>query len=413
MTCHLGHWSKDVARSLLTWLSHPVKNGGLNEKEACTHISTEASEAWHTNVLLEGANGIARRSRNVICRDVPKGSPWSNGAGSTSCPSINDACDLEDLIFDGFLGSGAHGSVHRAFLNDDTVAVKIVQQKKKCPRQGCITGHLPTVPEMELLKGVAHPFLVEIYEVREVIGEWSRDLYASGNMLLSSFETEYFAGPYQLREAGRSQAEEDIDLRVCIVMEYCDRGSLWDAVRTGNLNTHKDGVPQYDTITEVALEIALAMDHLHKQGIIHGDLKAQNVMLSSSRMAHKGFVAKVGDFGFCRKPCSRAGLTTFTWGTVDHMPPETLKDGRIHFATDVYSFGILFLEMISARHPYQGMSTPAVIVAIVQGLRPHIPDSCPTKLAKIISMCWKQDWRQRPTFEGLVQELGTILNCET
>lgn len=101
-------------------------------------------------------------------------------------------------------------------------------------------------------------------------------------------------------------------------------------------------------------------------------------------------------------------MTTFSWGTVDHMAPETLQDGKLHCATDVFSFGILLMEMITGSQPYKGMTTPAVIMAVVKGMRPKIPSSCPLSLMSLISDCWQQDWHKRPNFRAIVHRLVTI-----
>lgn len=105
----------------------------------------------------------------------------------------------------------------------------------------------------------------------------------------------------------------------------------------------------------------------------------------------------------------RMEMTTFSVGTVDHMAPETLQAGKLHGATDVFSFGMLLLELMTGHHPFHGMTTPAVLVAIVQGMRPKIPQSCPLSLSILIEDCWNQDWRKRPTFSNIVMRLATMM----
>lgn len=84
------------------------------------------------------------------------------------------------------------------------------------------------------------------------------------------------------------------------------QGSLWDAVQRGDFRVQGKGKKvQYGKVIEVALEVAFAMQHLHEVGIVHGDLKAQNVMLQGSKSSSKNFVAKVGDFGLCRRTYDR------------------------------------------------------------------------------------------------------------
>lgn len=62
-----------------------------------------------------------------------------------------------------------------------------------------------------------------------------------------------------------------------MVMEYCNRGSLWDAIQRGDAGSALN----YKKIIEVALEVTIGLQYLHRIGIIHGDIKAVNVPLQS------------------------------------------------------------------------------------------------------------------------------------
>lgn len=106
---------------------------------------------------------------------------------------------------------------------------------------------------------------------------------------------------------------------------------------------------------------------------------------------------------------ARPDLTTFSMGTLDHMPPETLRDGKIHWATDVYSFAILLVEMMTGRQPFRGMTTPAMMISVIEGMRPGIPQDCPTSIANLIKDCWEHDWTRRPSFSILVGRLIQLL----
>jgi serine/threonine protein kinase len=127
-------------------------------------------------------------------------------------------------------------------------------------------------------------------------------------------------------------------------------------------------------------EIAAAMAYLHAQGILHGDLTGANVLLSSglagggggggaapgadsgdansgpAAAGGRGFVAKVGDFGFARVlgGGGDASVSTGTYGTVTHCPPELLTTGRLSKAADVYAFGVLCWECYTGRRPWEG-----------------------------------------------------------
>ena len=77
-----------------------------------------------------------------------------------------------------------------------------------------------------------------------------------------------------------------------------------------------------------ALDIANALAYLHAQKVVHGDLKAHNVLLKSTSADERGFYCKVGDFGLSRMMLNnKTQIETFTCGTVRYMPPELLRDG--------------------------------------------------------------------------------------
>ncbi|KAK9868321.1 hypothetical protein WJX84_010923 [Apatococcus fuscideae] len=132
-----------------------------------------------------------------------------------------------------------------------------------------------------------------------------------------------------------------------ILLEYCCKGSLLDALFKGWLRTERsllDGAPNFGAVLQTALEIAEALEYLHAANILHGDLTCNNIMLKGQPEDKRGFVAKVGDFGLSRlMEAETDSLETATHGTVTHMPPELLMDGRLSRATDVYSFGVILV----------------------------------------------------------------------
>lgn len=97
---------------------------------------------------------------------------------------------------------------------------------------------------------------------------------------------------------------------VWMVLEFCNRGTLSDAIQRGWLLSVRDGAPQpgqLDLLRALATarEVARAMEYLHSQSVLHGDLNGNNILLAGAALApdgvdRRGFTAKVADFGLSR-----------------------------------------------------------------------------------------------------------------
>lgn len=109
-------------------------------------------------------------------------------------------------------------------------------------------------------------------------------------------------------------------MQVWIVQHLCDKGTLYNAIDKGWLRQALSltAGPSLSAVLNTAFEIATAMEYLHEQGILHGDLNGNNVLLSHHDSNQRSFVALVGDFGLSRA-ISVTQNTTRTVGTVTHM----------------------------------------------------------------------------------------------
>ena len=132
--------------------------------------------------------------------------------------------------------------------------------------------------------------------------------------------------------------------------------------------------------------------------IIHGDLKAANVLLDTR------FRAKVADFGLSHNK-RYLGVT----GTPFWMAPELLRgDAENNPTTDVYSFGMVVYEVYSRGDPYEGEIVEEVLMQISDATinkRPRVPSTCPSLAKSMMIECLAADSQLRPTFEELDEEL--------
>ncbi|CAL9106555.1 unnamed protein product, partial [Musa textilis] len=141
---------------------------------------------------------------------------------------------------------------------------------------------------------------------------------------------------------------EDNDERV-IVVEYVPNGTLREHLDGGFRGSYLDLSSRLD----IAVDVAHAVTYLHMYAdnpIIHRDIKSSNILLTENLRA------KVADFGFARLGVNEAGVThisTQVGGTTGYLDPEYLRTYHLTDKSDVFSFGVLLVELTSARRPIE------------------------------------------------------------
>jgi serine/threonine protein kinase len=123
----------------------------------------------------------------------------------------------------------------------------------------------------------------------------------------------------------------------------------------------------------------------------------------------RGFCAKLSDFGLSRVlPLGSTTITTRTHGTVTHMAPELLLEGRMTRAADVWSFAVVLWELVAGERPYRGLTHGQVLHQIAQGRALEPPACAPPAFAAFLRRCLAADPAERPTFEQIVRELPAL-----
>ncbi len=124
-------------------------------------------------------------------------------------------------------------------------------------------------------------------------------------------------------------------MEVQMVMELCDLGNLRNMLDEGLMLT-SDGRINYMGMLELCAGIANGMLHLHQQNIVHGDLKAMNVLLHTTLNEPCGVQPKLADFGLSiQLSRTETHVSSLCHGTPSHMAPEVLTSGRQSKASDV------------------------------------------------------------------------------
>ncbi|QRV89338.1 Tyrosine kinase catalytic domain protein [Ceratobasidium sp. AG-Ba] len=172
-------------------------------------------------------------------------------------------------------------------------------------------------------------------------------------------------------------------------------------------------------------DIISGLCHIHRERIVHGDIKAANVLIDNSH------IPKICDFGSSRVDCSCPADTLLCNGTSQWSSPELLEDGVCTKESDIWAFGCLALEVQFDKYPYNLNPTLAYL-SVLKGLppaelssaEPVIPGSYPEsrvntatptikaedsysrRVWSIMQKCWEFDPEDRPDAEELLIEFN-------
>src|SRR5438045_4045131 len=145
--------------------------------------------------------------------------------------------------------------------------------------------------------------------------------------------------------------------RPYLVMEYLEGQTLDEVMQ------RVKPMPEADALRIVS-RVCDALEYLHKHGVVHRDLKPQNIMLCNDGSL------RIMDFGIAKAATSKRitfGGFSPTLGTPDYMAPEQVKGQRGDERTDIYSLGAILYEMLTGRLPFEGPNAYAVMNARLAG----------------------------------------------
>ncbi|MEX1276627.1 MAG: protein kinase [Bacteroidota bacterium] len=191
---------------------------------------------------------------------------------------------------------------------------------------------------------------------------------------------------------------EDVEGSLFIVMEYVEGGELGGKIP----------FTKTEEAIKVAAQIGEALQEAHAKGIVHRDIKADNIMLSAKGQA------KVMDFGLAKlKGALKLTRTSSTVGTLGYMAPEQVQGEEADTRSDIFSFGVLLYEMLTGKLPFRGEHEAAMVYSIVneepQDITSLKPDLSPF-VVNLINRCLEKDPDDRyQTMQDAVSELRRSL----
>ena len=166
---------------------------------------------------------------------------------------------------------------------------------------------------------------------------------------------------------------------------------------------------------DIMLQIALGMEYLHEQNIVHRDLKSSNVLVAPCQIKQlhdEGYAyVKLIDFGLAKvKVDDLMNPTVANMGSSRWRAPELFtNDQRIDWKkADAYSFGMTCSEVLTGKVPFHSCPNRDLLARIEGGERPKLPSSCPEALASLLKASWHKQPSSRPSFTEIIKTLTSV-----
>jgi len=240
------------------------------------------------------------------------------------------------------IGRGYYGKVMLAQLNgtDKVFAIKSLQKSRLAE----LSAFDSVACERNILMKIKHPFIIQ---------------------LCFAFQTpnKFYLG-----------------------LEYAAGGELF-------YHMQKLGTIQIDNARLYIAEIALALEHMHKLGIIYRDLKPENVLLDS-----EGHI-KLTDFGLAKEVAVGGTATTFC-GTSEYLAPEVVNKNPYGKEIDIWALGVLAYEMIFGATPFYSQNLVDMFAAITQQ-DPFFPDGIDDRISDFLFRMLEKEPSKRITIDEI------------
>jgi CHASE2 domain-containing sensor protein len=191
---------------------------------------------------------------------------------------------------------------------------------------------------------------VEPQQLNQLKSQFFREAEAAGKLSHPNIVTIYDVG-------------EDHDMAY-IAMELLKGKDLKNYCQAGNL------LP-FESVLNVAVSVAEALDYAHQQGVIHRDIKPANIILLENDQV------KVADFGIARFVSSSTTQTGIIFGTPNYMSPEQVAGEKVDGRSDLFSLGVVLFELLSGDKPFKGDSIAALMYAITNMAHPPLAEVAP------------------------------------
>jgi len=237
---------------------------------------------------------------------------------------------LKDYKIIKLIGKGSFGEVYKVSKDNKFYALKIYQIKNDDIKSS--KENINTIEnEIKILSQLDNPFIVKLYEVFS--------LNSNG-------------------ELSKDDNENDEEKIMCLVLELCENGDLNDKIKEKKQKNEKFSENE---ILSYFYEILQGLFYLHKNRVIHRDLKTLNIFLTENNHI------KIGDFGVSKKLINN-NIYAYTFvGTPYYLSPEICQNKPYDEKSDVWSLGVVLYELITLNKPFDSESQMGLFMKILKG----------------------------------------------
>lgn len=256
------------------------------------------------------------------------------------------------------LGSGGMSTVHRAY---DTVLRRPVAIKLLRPLTGDSAIIAREQREIRTLASLNHHSLVTLYDADIAVLDGAKTTF--------------------------------------LVMELVNGPTLAARLRQGPVASFE--------VTEWVRDLLEALLFIHSSGVIHRDMKPGNILLAPSLLPGRNFTAKLADFGIASLfSATRITSTGTIVGTAAYLSPEQALGTDVGPASDIYSLGLVILEMLTGSAPFTGTMVETLSARLHRN--PVIPDIIGPLWSSVLTAMTQRDPDARPTALELISQLSPV-----
>ena len=237
------------------------------------------------------------------------------------------------------IGKGAFGQVYKVSKGNKFYALKMYKISNEMSNSNSLTQkekneNLKSIEnEIKILSELDNPFIVKLYEVFSI--NVNQEIYKN-----------------------KDDDNNGDDQMMCLILELCENGDLNDKILE---KKQKNELFNEKEILHYFYEILQGLYYLHKNRVIHRDLKSLNIFLTKENHI------KIGDFGVSKKLINN-NIYAYTFvGTPYYLSPEICQNQPYDEKSDVWSLGVLIYELITLNKPFDSKSQMGLFMKILKG----------------------------------------------